>query len=57
MGTFTNYFADFKPHFPSVGRVKEPRVGSEVNFLFFIVSDEGECQLSGTFFGMKKYYS
>ena len=31
--------------------------GSEVDFHFFIVSDRGECQLTGTFFGMKKYCS
>ena len=31
--------------------------GSEVNFHFFIVSKRGECQLPGTFFGMKKYCS
>ena len=28
--------------------------GSEVDFHFFVDSDRGECQLSETFFGMKK---
>ena len=27
--------------------------GFKVDFHFFVVSDRGECQLSGTFFGMK----
>ena len=31
--------------------------GSEVDFHFFVVSDRGECQLSGTFFRMEKYCS
>ena len=31
--------------------------GSEVDFQFLIVSDIGECQLPGTFYGMKKYIS
>ena len=30
---------------------------SEVDFDFLIVSDRGECQLPGTFFGLKKYCS
>ena len=29
--------------------------GSEVDFQSFVVSDTGECQLSETFFEMKKY--
>ena len=31
--------------------------GSEVDFHFSIVSNKGECQLPGTFFGMKKHCS
>ena len=31
--------------------------GSEVDFHFLVVSDRGECQLPGTFYGMKKYCS
>ena len=31
--------------------------GSEVDFHFFVVSDRGKCQLSETFFEMKKYCS
>ena len=31
--------------------------GSEVDFHFFVLSDIGEWQLPGTFFGMKKYCS
>ena len=32
-------------------------VGSEIDFHFLVVSDRGGCQLTGTFYGMKKYCS
>ena len=31
--------------------------GSEVDFHYLVVSDRGECQLPGTFNGLKKYFS
>ena len=37
--------------------VKGAGGGSEVDDHFFIVFNRGECQLPGTFFGMKKYCS
>ena len=30
--------------------------GSEIDFHFLVVSDRGECQLSGTFYGMKNIF-
>ena len=31
--------------------------GSEVDFRILVVSDRGECQLPGTFYGMKNFCS
>ena len=37
--------------------IKEAEGGSVVDYHFFIVSDKGECQLPGNFYGMKTYSS